>query len=395
MGYYSIGDICDLNKQSISKKDNFTEILYLDTSSITKGKIDCFVKMDITEAPSRAKRKVQNNTIVYSSVRPNLCHYGVMCGPEPNMIVSTGFITIDIKKEFLGLIDPYFLYLLITQDSVTDYLHTIAENSVSAYPSISPSDIAKLKFNIPTIVEQQKITDFIIAVDRKISLSRYSNETIEKMAKQLYDYWFVQFDFPDENGKPYKSSGGKMVYNETLKREIPEGWEVKNLDHFLEIKNGRDHKHLNDGDYPVYGSGGLMRNVDDYIYQGESILIPRKGSLNNIMYVNESFWTVDTMFYSIVKVPQSAKYTYYTIRDIDFTKLNSGTGVPSMTQSTLYLIKIVLPTQDLLERYDRAVETCFEIIKSNTHESLRLTSLRDFLLPMLMNGQVTIKDEQS
>ena len=118
------------------------------------------------------------------------------------------------------------------------------------------------------------------------------------MAKQLYDYWFVQFDFPNEEGKPYKSSGGKMIWNEKLKREIPNGWNNCTLQEFLTIKNGRDHKHLATGSHPVYGSGGEMRRVNEYLFSGESVLMPRKGTLNNIMYVNESFWTVDTMFYS-------------------------------------------------------------------------------------------------
>ena len=130
------------------------------------------------------------------------------------------------------------------------------------------------------------------------------NDNLEAMAKQLYDYWFVQFDFPDEDGKPYKSSGGAMVWNEKLKREIPQGWDFCFLEDLLTIRNGRDHKHLADGIYPVYGSGGEMRKVSEYLYDGESVLMPRKGSLNNIMYVNEAFWTVDTMFYSEMKLPE-------------------------------------------------------------------------------------------
>ena len=172
------------------------------------------------------------------------------------------------------------------------------------------------------------------------------NDNLEKMAKQLYDYWFVQFDFPNENGRPYKSSGGAMVWNEKLKREIPKEWDNCTLEYYLIIKNGRDHKHLGNGIYPVYGSGGEIRKVDSFIYSGESILMPRKGSLNNIMYVNDAFWSVDTMFYSEMKQPHCAKYVFYSIKDIDFTRWDSGTGVPSMTSSTLYSILLVKPDAD-------------------------------------------------
>ena len=210
------------------------------------------------------------------------------------------------------------------------------------------------------------------------------------MAKQLYDYWFVQFDFPDINGRPYKSSGGKMVWNEKLKREIPEGWDDCNLECYLKIKNGRDHKHLADGPYPVYGSGGEMRRVNEFLYSGESVLIPRKGSLNNILYVNEDFWTVDTMFYSEMKNPHSAKFVFYSIKDIDFTRLDSGTGVPSMTSTTLYAIRTLHPNQDILIKFDNIVTPLFRGMKLLSNEISRLTKQRDELLPLLMNGQASI-----
>ena len=216
------------------------------------------------------------------------------------------------------------------------------------------------------------------------------NDNLEAMAKQLYDYWFVQFDFPNEEGKPYKSSGGAMVWNEKLKREIPQGWDFCFLENLLTIRNGRDHKHLADGIYPVYGSGGEMRKVSEYLYNGESVLMPRKGSLNNIMYVNEAFWTVDTMFYSEMKLSNCAKYIYYTIKDIDFTRWDSGTGVPSMTSSTLYSIKLVKPQNETLKKFDEMISPLFEQMKQISEQNVVLTKLRDELLPLLMNGQASV-----
>ena len=216
------------------------------------------------------------------------------------------------------------------------------------------------------------------------------NDNLEAMAKQLYDYWFVQFDFPNEEGKPYKSSGGAMVWNEKLKREIPQGWDSCVLSDFLTIRNGRDHKHLTNGIYPVYGSGGEMRRVSEYLFDGESVLMPRKGSLNNIMYVNEAFWTVDTMFYSEMKLDHCAKFVYYSIKDIDFTRWDSGTGVPSMTSSTLNSIKMVKPESEVLKLFDKVMAPLFENIKQIVIQNAELTKQRDELLPLLMNGQASI-----
>ena len=251
-------------------------------------------------------------------------------------------------------------------------------------------DIRNKEVFLPSIKEQRGIVSVLSSIDRKIELNRTINQNLEAMAKLLYDYWFVQFDFPNEEGKPYKSSGGKMVWNEKIKREIPIGWDNCTLKDFLTIKNGRDHKYLSEGLYPVYGSGGEMRRVNEYLYKGESVLMPRKGTLNNIMYVDESFWTVDTMFYSEMKVLHCAKYIFFAIKDIDFTRWDSGTGVPSMTASTLYNLSMIKPNIDLLKRFDKAITPIFYKMKQIRVEYEVLTKQRDELLPLLMNGQVSI-----
>ena len=254
--------------------------------------------------------------------------------------------------------------------------------------ALTKEAIGKLPIKISD--DCNKISKILDNIDQKIQTNNQINQELEAMAKALYDYWFVQFDFPDQNGKPYKSSGGKMVYNPELKREIPEGWGVEKLKYFLTIKNGKDHKHLQDGKFAVYGSGGIMRTVADYLYSGESILFPRKGTLNNVMYVNEEFWTVDTMFYSEVNKNNSALYVFYSVKDIDFNKLNTGTGVPSMTSSILYDLNIIVPEENILEKFNTIVKQNYETIKLNNIQNQELNQLRDWLLPMLMNGQVII-----
>jgi type I restriction enzyme S subunit len=201
----------------------------LDTANITKNAISSLQELHFQKdkIPSRAKRKVRKNTIIYSTVRPNLEHYGFLENPADNLIVSTGFTTIDVHDKD---VDSKFLYYLITQKNITDYLHGIGTNSTSSYPSIRPEDLGSLKFKVPpSFNEQKKIASVLSALDDKIELNNKINAELEQMAKTLYDYWFVQFDFPDANGNPYKSSGGAMVWSEELKREIPEGWGVKKL----------------------------------------------------------------------------------------------------------------------------------------------------------------------
>ena len=283
---------------------------------------------------------------------------------------------------------PNFLYATLMQDAFYDYVMKGVKGS--KMPRGDKEQIMRYKMPTFSSDEEQNIGKIVVDIEKKLQLSRAINDNLEKMAKQLYDYWFVQFDFPNENGRPYKSSGGAMVCLEKLKREIPKEWDNCTLEYYLIIKNGRDHKHLGNGIYPVYGSGGEIRKVDSFIYSGESILMPRKGSLNNIMYVNDAFWSVDTMFYSEMKQPHCAKYVFYSIKDIDFTRWDSGTGVPSMTSSTLYSILLVKPDADSLAKFDEIITPLFLMIKKNEMQIVELTKQRDDLLPLLMNGQASV-----
>ena len=251
-------------------------------------------------------------------------------------------------------------------------------------------NIRNTEIVVPPLESQQKIAAVFSSLDDKIALNRRLNAKLEQMAKRLYDYWFVQFDFPCAGGRPYKNSGGKMVWNEELKREIPTGWEVKRFGDVIEIGNGKDHSYLENGTIPVYGSGGFMRSVTDYLYEGESVLFPRKGTLNNIMYKNEKFWTVDTMFYSKMKLPHLAIYIYYVAKQFDFVSMNTGTGVPSMTSVIIKGLPVIVPPQAILNAFDEKVQSLYIGINHNEKESEKLTVLRDKLLPLLMNGQVEV-----
>ena len=311
--------------------------------------------------------------------------------PESGKYIQSQDVAKIICKE--ELLDKDFAFYLISSTLVKQQLSAAAQQTKIRHTS--PDKIRDCTVWIPELTEQKRIGKLLRSLDRKIELNRAINQNLEAMAKQLYDYWFVQFDFPDENGRPYKSSGGKMVWNEKLKREIPDGWNNCTLEYFLTIKNGRDHKHLAEGLYPVYGSGGEMRRVNENLYRGESVLMPRKGTLNNIMYVEEAFWTVDTMFYSEMKIPHCAKYIFFAIKDIDFTRWDSGTGVPSMTASTLYNLLMIKPIKDLLKKFDMTITPIFYKMKQIRVESEELAKQRDDILPLLMNGQVSVNSDLS
>lgn len=252
----------------------------------------------------------------------------------------------------------------------------------SAIPTLSQKNLANLIINVPKeVAYQHRIASILSSLDRKIELNNKINADLEEMAQTIFKNWFVDFE-------PFKD--GKFVDSEL--GMIPEGWKVGTLEDLITIKYGKDHKKLEDGTFPVYGSGGFMRFVNSWLYNGESVLIPRKGTLDNIMYVCEKFWTVDTMFFSVPKMDYVMKYVYNYIKRFDFSKMNEGTSVPSNTAARLNKMQILIPTHEVLEMYDETLCPIYNKRKMNDKESRTLSLLRDTLLPRLMSGELEVPE---
>ena len=167
-------------------------------------------------------------------------------------------------------------------------------------------------------------------------------------------------------------------------------WRQGHLSDLITVRYGKDHKKLADGAYPVYGSGGIMRYAERPLYERESVLIPRKGTLNNVMYVNEPFWSVDTMFYTEMRIPNVAKYVYHFVKSKDLASLNAGSAVPSMTTDILNAMELLIPSESALAKFENIVAPMYKAIKDNDIQVAQLVKLRDTLLPKLMSGEVDV-----
>jgi type I restriction enzyme S subunit len=248
-----------------------------------------------------------------------------------------------------------------------------------------------LELPIPSPKKQQEIVREYHTIQNRIVLNNQLISKLEETAQAIYKQWFVDFEFPDGNGKPYKSNGGKMVWCAELEKEIPEGWEVVNLDEMIEVKYGKDYKNLDKGNIPLYGSGGVMGYVNDFLYDKPSILIPRKGSLNNILFLNIAFWSVDTMFYSILKKEYNGCYVYFYLTAMDFYSLNVGSAVPSMTTNYLNNMRIIKPLKSVLKGFDKLIRELFNQINSRKHQNQKLEELKDLLLAKMTRIESGIK----
>lgn len=272
-------------------------------------------------------------------------------------------------------VDSAFMYY--TMMSYDFFMQADSVALGAAQRTISLSSLRNMTMLLPSLDEQKRISAVLSRYDSLIENYQWQIKLLEEAAQRLYKEWFVDLHFPGyENIK--------------IVDGVPEGWEKKKLTDVLDIKYGKDHKPLKEGPIPVYGTGGIMRYVDRTIYSGESVLIPRKGSLNNIMLVNGNFWTIDTMFYSVPLVDNVAKIAYFRLKGIDMNSLNIGSAVPSMTINILSGIDLLLPSSETRKSFEDIASKPFDRINNLLHQLRLLTEARDRLLPKLMSGEIEV-----
>ena len=186
----------------------------------------------------------------------------------------------------------------------------------------------------------------------------------------------------------------QAIYTDMFISNADPAWVQGRLSDLITVKYGKDHKKLADGAYPVFGSGGIMRYVERPLYTGESVLIPRKGTLNNVMYVNEPFWSVDTMFFTEMKIPNIAKFVFHFVKAKDLASMNAGSAVPSMTTDILNAMELAIPSTERLAEFESMVAPMYQAMQANNCESAKLAELRDALLPKLMSGEIDVSSIQ-
>lgn len=326
-----------------------------------------------------------------------------------DVIISPAYIVFEIIDKNILL--PEYLMMWFRRSEFDRYADFRCDSSIRG--GFHWEELCEVELPVPAIEEQRKAVEQYQSVTNKIKVNEQICERLEATAQALYKHWFVDFEFPvshcedreasdeaiaalvaEERGlytvatkQGYKSSGGKMVWNEELGKEIPEGWEVGNLSDLINVKYGKDYKHLKKGKIPLYGSGGIMSYVNEVLYAGPSVLIPRKGSLNNILYVKGAFWSVDTMFYSIPKRANILNYTFNILSRLDFNSLNVGSAVPSMTTEYLNSMIVLIPNKEGLASFDNEIDRIEDYKISISKQTQKLTQLQSLLLSRLAVGE--------
>lgn len=339
---------------------------------------------------------------------------------SPTTVASGIFVLRNIIEDKL---DTEYLFQYLKSSYFKSFINSVkAEGSTINH--LYQRDLIRLEIDVPKIDLQRRISKVLSDLDTKIELNNHINRELEAMAKTLYDYWFVQFDFPNEQGKPYKSSGGKMVYNAELKREIPEGWEAGNIGNYCPSTGGFAFKSswwTNEGvsvvkikdiqeDYTIDISNLAKvdltgKNIDNkFKAKPGDILIAMTGATvgkygivpitDYPIYVNQRVGYFNLGKEPSEKLPyliNSLNQPYF--REMIFA-LASGAAQPNISNEQINRISIVIPDRTIVNNYNLKFSPFYMTILNNQRQNQQLTELRDWLLPMLMNGQVTVKEAE-
>ena len=375
---YKLKELADFNPDSLTAKNKLEFINYLDTGNITKGKIDTIQYLNLLtdKVPSRAKRIVKKNDIVYSTVRPNQEHYGIIKNPVDNMIVSTGFVVLRSKEDKCY---SDFLYYFLTLPENTEYLSNVAEDSTTAYPSITPDVIMDMDISLPPLPEQKAIAEVLSSLDDKIDLLTRQNKTLEDLAQAYFRKWFIE-DASDE-------------------------WEVGKLGDYIEIHDSKrvplskiEREKMKSGTlYPYYGAATIMDYVNDYIFDGEYILMGEDGTVETedgypiLQYATGKFWVNNHAHVLTAKSPFNNYFIWFFLKQCNISGIVTGAVQPKINQENLKNIDIPIPDLTLINSANQFFANIFAKILNNLEQIKTFQKLRDTLLPKLISGEIRVK----
>ena len=382
-----LGDIVITNQNTYSPKEKWGYVNYLDTGNLTMNRIDSIQYIDLSKEklPSRAKRKVKYNSIVYSTVRPNQLHYGIIKDQPENFLVSTGFVVVDVDY---GVANPDYIYYILTQREITEHLQAIGEQSVSAYPSIKPSDIEDLEVYLPSLEEQERIVSILSAIDEKERNNCAINNNLEQQAQAIFENEFLSL------------------------QSLPDGWKQASLIDIADYLNGlamqKYRPSANEIGIPVLKIKELRQGCcddnsefcspsikSDYIIHDGDVIFSWSGSLlvdfwcGGICGLNQHLFKVSSNKYD--------KWFYYawTKHHLDrfiAVAADKATTMGHIKRDELAKAEVLIPNEADYNRIGALLQPICDLIISNRIENKKLAETRDSLLPKLMSGEIDMSE---
>ncbi|MFN2926135.1 restriction endonuclease subunit S [Lachnospiraceae bacterium YH-ros2228] len=376
-----LGSACTTNSATYSPKEKWEFVNYLDTGNITNNRIDSIQYIDVEseKLPSRARRKVKTNSIVYSTVRPRQRHFGIIKSQPDNFLVSTGFAVIDVKPEIL---DADYLYYVLTQDSIVEKLHAIAEQSTSAYPSIKSSDIEDLEIEVPDLATQKKIAGILGELDRKAKQNAEINKNLQTQAQSIYTHMII--DEADEScGSGVLSDIATITMGQSPKGDT----------------------YNEDGIGTVFFQGRaefgfrfptrrLYTTDPKRMAQNNDVLMSVRAPVGdlNVAYEDCCIGRGLGAIHSKDNHQSFVLYTMFALRDQLDVFNGEGTVFGSINRDALKSMPVSIPSREVVDKFESIVSPMDAEIKNNYVESCHLQAIRDSLLPRLMSGELDVSD---
>ena len=425
MRKYKLGDIATVEISGVDKKIkdgekeirlcNFVDVYY--NWAITTAQHDSF--MLATARPNEiSKFKLKKGQVALtkdSETRDDIGIPTYIADDFDDAILGYHCALVTPNKNIL---DGRYLNALLHTDYAKKYFACNASGSGQRY-ALSVEALNSFPVPIIPLHEQKQIGEIFSALDKKIELNKRINQNLEAIAKQLYDYWFVQFDFPNEEGKPYKSSGGEMVWNEKLKREIPKGWNISLIKDIATTYSGGTPKstnieYYNNGDIAWINSGELnspiitkttnyitkcgLENSSAKLYPSNSILVAMYGATaGKVSLLTFEACSNQAVCGVIPTIENMLYYVYFHISSLynHFITLSTGSARDNISQDTIKNILLFIPIRNILKLFDEKIGNIYQTIVNNYQQIDSLTKQRDELLALLMNGQVSVNSDLS
>jgi type I restriction enzyme S subunit len=316
-----------------------------------------------------------------------LARVSMICSDDPIGIISQALLILRPDKTVVW---PKYLYYFMSSKRGYDSLTGVSTGSVQVNIA-RRSIIEKTELPLPPLPEQRSIAHILGSLDDKIELNRRMNQTLEAMARAIFKHWFIDFEFPNENGEPYKSSGGEMI--DSPLGPIPKGWRIGRIEDVCEFSYGKALKADKriQGRIPVYGSNGQIGWHNERLVSGPGIIVGRKGNPGLIHWSEEDFFPIDTTFYVVPRVGKSIMhFLYFALKHADLPRLSADSAVPGLNRNIAYMQQLVIPTEQLLRDFENRISIIFDLLQTNSWQNQSLSELRDSLLPKLMSGEIRV-----
>lgn len=327
-------------------------------------------------------RLMPKGTILFSSRAP----IGYVAIANIDITTNQGFKSVICNEK---VADNKFIYYALK--NYAKAIESIAAGST--FKEVSGKVLKEFQIPLPPLIEQNKIAEILLTIDKKIEINRQMNQNLEGMGSDIFRHWFINYEFPDENSQPYKSSGGKIITSKVGK--IPIGWEVGQVGDFIELKYGKGltKNKRKTGEIPVYGSSGVTDYHDEHLVKGPGIIIGRKGNVGTIYISHSDFWPIDTTYYVKSNKENVFFYWYYLLKKLNIDKMNAHSAVPGLNRNDVYELLVSIPNNIHLLKFENFVTILFNKINHNQIENQLLTSIHNSLLPKLISGKIRVPVE--